>query len=409
MTSLLISEHAAEIERQVVQAFRALLRTPLMGAEHEDFALVRRHADTLAKRFREELGYELVIRGTHARLRKQPVSVDATRPLRVTPPGKDKPAQDRWRPFTRRHYTLFALALAALERTGPQTTIALLANDLRSLAREEAVPLDFENRTDRRTLAEAVGGLEALGVLRLVSGDAGQWVRGSGSGEISLYDVERGLLADLLVCRNIAVCRNAADVVAQADDYPPTSDGRNRRARHRVARRLVEEPVLYLDELEQDEHDYYVSSQRPHLEGRLAEFTGWQIERRAEGTALVEGAQQNHALTDLRFPFQLAERQAALLLCDDLTQAHIEGHESISRGQLLRRTRGLLADYHTNWGRDTDGESVALLLTEALDVLSKMKLARIDDDGSVRPLPAIARFCGVQIVDPSTRGGADVG
>lgn len=394
--SSVLTEHQHELERQIVQAFRALLRTPLMSSDTEEFALVRRYHEVLVQRFRHLLGYELVLRGTHARLRKQPVAVDATRPMRVRQP---KVHQDRWRAFTRRHYVLFALALAALDRAGPQTTIAMLAEEVVSLAREEGVALDLENRAHRRTLAEAVTALEHLGVLRVVDGATEVWVNASRQGEITLYDVEHGMLADLLVCRTITACDDAAGVVAAADDYPPTVDGANRRARHRVARRLVEGPVVYLSDLSAEEHEYYVGSQRPHIEARLAESTGWQIERRAEGTALVEPAAHPRALTDLRFPDRLAERQAGLLLCEPLTRAHYEGQTPVTRAALLRCTRELVERYHAHWGRHNDGESVALLLDEALSVLSQMRLVRVDGD-LIEPLPAVARFSGVEVVDP---------
>lgn len=401
MTSSALTEHQLEIERQIVQAFRTLLRTPLLSAENEDFALVRRHKAELTDRFRRWLGYELVVRGDHARLRKQPVAVDATRPMRISKPSV---SQDRWRPFTRRHYALFALALAALEREGSQTTIAKLAEDIRSYAREEAIPLDLEDRAHRRILADALAGLEQLGVLKVVDGDRDVWVNRSDRGEITLYDVDHGMLGDLLASRSVISCRTAAQIVVAADDYPPTQDGRNRRARHRVARRLVEEPVVYLDELPTDEHEYYAGSQRPHLEGRLAGYTGWQIERRAEGTALVETEQQTRAVTDLRFPERLAERQAALLLCDDLAAAHHERRTPVTRAALLRRTRQLADQFHQHWGRGADGESVALLLDDALDVLSRMKLVRVDGD-LIHPRPAVARFCGVQVIDPLAAAG----
>jgi uncharacterized protein (TIGR02678 family) len=212
------------------------------------------------------------------------------------------------------------------------------------------------------------------------------------------------MLADLLVCRTITACHDAADVVAAADDYPPTIDGANRRARHRVARRLVEEPVIYLSDLSSEEHEYYVGSQRPHIEARLAESTAWQIERRAEGTALVEGAANPRALTDLRFPDRLAERQAALLLSEPLTRAHHEGQTPVTRAYLLRCTRELVERYHAHWGRHNDGESVALLLDEALSVLAQMRLVRVDGE-LIEPLPAVARFCGVEVIDPLAPNG----
>src|SRR5581483_11218987 len=104
--------------------------------------------------------------------RKLSVDVDATRPARIVPSTKEKVAPDRWHPFTSRHYALFALTLAALEQSPPQTTISLLARSVVELAREEAIPLDFERREHRKTLAEAVELLVYLGVLVLEDGES---------------------------------------------------------------------------------------------------------------------------------------------------------------------------------------------------------------------------------------------
>lgn len=400
----LLSEHETQVEAERVRAFRALLRTPLLSAERDELPLVRRHAGALKQRFSDLLGYELVLRADHARLRKRPVAPDPTRPARIVPAARDKVAEDRWRPFTRRHYALLALALAALERGGPQTAISLLAAEVRELAREEGIPLDLERRDHRKLLAEAVELLVHLGVLMLVDGESERWVRSESSGEEALYDVCHGELSDLLVGGAISECFSAAELAGAADDYPPTDEGRRDRLRHRVARRLVEEPVLYLDELPEDERAYYAGSQRPHVDARVAACTGLVAERRAEGTAMVEPARGGGALTDLRFPYKLAERQAALLLCEPLAATSGQGEEGLDRARLLRLTRALVERYGAHWGRSTAGEEVALLLDEALRVLSALKLVAIEEE-LVRPLPALARFRSPEVRAPR-RGGA---
>jgi uncharacterized protein (TIGR02678 family) len=393
------SEHELQQRVERVHAFRELLRRPLMSARIPEYALVRRHHDVLKREFADLLGYELVLRSDHARLRKQPLSADPTRPMRIVPGGREKVSRDRWQPFTRRHYALLCLCLAALERSGPQTTIDLLATDVRELAREESIPLDFQDRDHRRALAQAVDALVELDVLTLIDGDAERWVRNDDRGEISLYDVSHGMLSDLLVTRHAAHATTPQEFVDAADDYAPTEDGRNSRLRHRVARRLVEEPVLYLEELPADERAYYASSQRPHLDRRVAEATGLHAERRSEGTAMVDAATQSRQLTDLRFPADVSDRQAALLLCETIGRAYDEEEPPLTRAQLRAQTRALLERYARHWGRDTDGESVALLLEEALSVLIRMKLVRVEHD-RVIALPALARFRAPQIQDP---------
>ena len=146
------------------------------------------------------------------------------------------------------------------------------------------------------------------------------------------------------------------------DEYAPTEDGRNRRLRHRVARRLVEHPVLYIDELAPDERDYYVSSQRPHLDGRVEAWCGLQAERRAEGTAMVDPATSAaRALTDLRFPYNIADRQVALLLCPVFDGAHRQGRPLLERDALLRAVKDIVSRFSA-LERLRDQESVALTL-----------------------------------------------
>jgi uncharacterized protein (TIGR02678 family) len=399
-----VTEHEAQLEAQRVAAFRALLARPLLGVGSDEFALVRRHFRELRRRFSDLLGYELVLRADHARLRKLPVHVDATRPARIVPGAREKVAEDRWRPFTPRHYALFALSLAALEQSPPQTTISLLARSVGELAREESIALDLERREHRKTLAEAVELLVHLGVLVLEDGESDAWVRSDARGEEALYGVRHGELTDLLVARGVSTCSSAAEVVTRGDDYPPTDEGRRNRLRHRLARRLVEEPVLYLDELPDDERTYYASSQRPHLDGRVAELTGLQAERRAEGTAMVEPVQQARALTDLRFPFKLTDRQAALLLCAPLAQAHYEGLPGMTRAELLREMRALVERYGSHWGRTSDAAEVAALLDEALRVLVATKLVAVEGE-LVRPRPALARFQSADVRAPRSPRG----
>ncbi len=396
--SQVLSEHELEREQQVVNAFRALLKTPLMCSDHEAFALVRRHHPDLQRRFADLLGYELVLRADHARLRKKPFERDATRPQRV---HQATVHNDRSRPFTRRHYALFCLALATLERSAPQTIISWVAENVISLAREAGIPLDFDDRAHRQVLAEAIQPLVEIGALSLVHGSAEAWVRGVGaddSSEVSLYDVNHSVLVDVLIAREISSCWSAEEVVATADEYAPTEDGRNRRLRHRVARRLVEHPVLYIDELAPDELDYYVSSQRPHLDGRVEAWCGLQAERRAEGTAMVDPATSSErALTDLRFPYNIADRQVALLLCPVFDEAHRQKRPLLGRDALLRAVRDIISRF-TALERLRDQESVALTLDEALSVLERMRLIRAQGE-HWEALPALARFAGADVRD----------
>jgi uncharacterized protein (TIGR02678 family) len=90
--------------------------------------------------------------------------------------------------------------------------------------------------------------------------------------------------------------------------YPDTEDGRARRRRHRVTRALIEQPIVYRDELSPDEVDY-LRSQRGRLERLLTHRVGLTLEVRAEGWVTIDEAGD---LTDLRWPDDGATATTAL-------------------------------------------------------------------------------------------------
>ena len=157
-----------DVEDRLRDARRALLARPLMLAGDPAFGTVRAHAERLRSEFARELGYELVVRAGHARLRKRSHELVTDRPARIPRSGHP----DTWQPFTRRHYVLFALALAACERARAQTTIGLLAEEVRSLASEDGIEVDLDRLDDRRCLADVFLFLASLGVLVPIAGHA---------------------------------------------------------------------------------------------------------------------------------------------------------------------------------------------------------------------------------------------
>ena len=96
--------------------------------------------------------------------------------------------------------------------------------------------------------------------------------------EEALFDIEHGRLGDL---KATPLALTGVQRVEEllADEYPATEEGQRARRRHRIARTLIEEPALYLQELTADEQDTY-RSQRHRLEPELEALTGLQAERR---------------------------------------------------------------------------------------------------------------------------------
>ena len=380
MLTALDDRFAAERE----QTARALLMRPLLTAEGdpETFTLARRHAEWLTDRFRHLLGYRLAIRGDHARLYKRPRLPYRDRPARIRPGSVRPGPEDSWAPFGRRHYVLLALALATLEghHGRSQALIGGLAGEVATLGAELGLRVDFDRRDERKAFADVLELLCRLGVLRQRDGSREAFVARDEALEEALFDIEHGRLGDLKATPLALTEIEHVDEVL-AEDYAASEDGERARRRHRIARTLVEEPVLYVDELQPAEQDTY-RSQRHRLEPELEALTGLQAERRAEGSALIDAGRR---LTDGRFPTRSSESLLALLACERLRSAAYDAE----RNPLPRsEVDALLAELHAVVQPDAGPE----LDRAALALLQAHRLIAPEEPAQVRVLPAIARF-----------------
>jgi uncharacterized protein (TIGR02678 family) len=378
-------------DERLVEARRALLARPLMPAGDPAFGTVRAHAERLRSEFSRELGYELVVRATHARLRKRSHALVTDRPARIPRSGHP----DTWQPFTRRHYVLFALALAACERARAQTTIGLLAEEVRSLASEDGIEVDLDRLDDRRCLADVFLFLCGLGVLVPIAGHAEGWVRSRSEDDETLYDVMHSPLDDLIVAPRVIGAQDVRGLV-HGGVYPVSEEGVAAKRGHRVTRRLVEDPVLYLSELSEAERLAYakVRAGREHF---LAEWLGLEAECRREGTALIDGAFE--PLTDVRFPAARPwTRQVALLLAEAICTRVRGGQSRFELGEIVDVCRSL----RELWGDALCSEEPEEMAAQGLGLLDAMRLVRVDGD-EVVPLPAIARFSHIDMTDAQQR------
>src|SRR5262249_26971131 len=91
---------------------------------------------------------------------------------------------------------------------------------------------------------------------------------------------------------------------------------RNLWLRHSVFRRLVDDPVVYFDDLTADERAYLGTPTGRQLLRRAADQAGFLLEERAEGVMFVD---QDGIATDTRFPDDSGNAKvAALLLLDGM-------------------------------------------------------------------------------------------
>ncbi len=373
----------AEEQAQRRAALRSLLAKPLLVADtdSETLVLVRRHMTGLREWLSRETGWRLVADSETARLFKTaPVLSDASHPAR----GHNREA------FGRRRYVTLCLALSALARADAQTTLGSLADDVLTAAAEPELAatgftLTLDSRADRSDLVAVVRLLLGWGVLSRVAGDEEAYLS---AGTDVLYDVRRPVLSVLLSGTRGPSTVTAApfeDRLAEltAEPVAETDELRNQALRRRLTRRLLEDPVVYYDELDEDERAYLLS-QRHAITRRIEEATGLVPEVRAEGIAMVDPEDE---LTDVRMPEQRTDGHVTLLVAE-----HLARREQATLDELHAFVRGAAAENATYWRKGvTEPGAETELLATALEKLSALGLAQVD--GSVvRRRSAIARF-----------------
>ena len=385
--SALADALAASRDDEFRRAARALLRRPIVraaGPGSDDFTLIRRHASELRTWFDRNTGWRLLVDSEVARLAKTvATTTDHTHPARDV---RSK------QPFGRRRYVLLCLALATLERADAQITLGRLAEQVVLGASDPdlvgaGIVFTLQGREERGDLVSVVRFLLDIGVLSRVAGDEDAFVKDTGD---VLYDVERRVLAALLATpRGPSTIRAHGfeeRLSALTAEVPPTTDElRNQRIRHQLTRRLLDEPVLYFDELTEAELTY-LTSQRAAITSRIAELTGLVAEVRAEGIAMVDPADD---LTDVRMPESGTEGHVTLLLAEYLAGAAGRG---VPLTELHGKVREFAAGNRTYWRRNSAEPGAEVELTSiALTRLEALRLATLTAD-AVIARPALSRY-----------------
>jgi len=387
------------------RALRALLMTPLMTPAHEDFTAVRRHADELRAWFARETGWTLHIERDCARLYKRPADLqDASR---------------GWPGYERRRYVVLCLVCAVLERADPQITLRVLGERLLLLAADPALAargFRFELTAvhERRELVAVCRSLLQWGALRHVAGDEEGFVHSvaaSTEGGDALYDVQRRVLAGVLAAVRGPSTWPAEQAPAMLEDrltalvtehVPDSDEGQRTALRHYLARRLLDDPVVYLESLDETQRAYFIN-QRGVMASRLCEAAGLAAEQRAEGLALVD---EDGELTDVAMPAEGTEAHATLLVAEFLAARPMPARLD-DVATFLTEARGRYGRYWRKSAREAGSERE--LARVAVERLRKLQLIAFDA-GSVRPLPALARFAlgEAEIRAPATAATASL-
>ncbi len=381
----------AQQQDEFSRGVRALLMRPLMAPGNEDFPAVRRQAERLRDWFAREAGWPLHVEREGARLFKRPANLsDDTRGL---------PAYDK------RRYVLLCLACAVLERADPQITLQLLGERVVQWATETTLTsrgFEFALRSsaDRRDLVAVCRTLLEHGVLQRVAGDEESFIHDNRAAQHdALYDVQRRMLAGMLAAVRGPSTWRLEDIPVDFEDRLRSlvaehavdgEQGRRDALRHHLARRLLDDAVVYTASLDADTQAYFVN-QRGAMAGRLCDATGLVAEQRAEGLALTDESGQ---LTDISMPAEGTEAHATLLVAEHLALRLRDAQASsvTTDDAIAAFLRGAVDQYGRYWrksAREPGAEKE--LASIALDRLNKLQLIT-HQDGQVRPLAAIARF-----------------
>jgi uncharacterized protein (TIGR02678 family) len=358
------------------------LRHPLLtagGETAEDYVRVRRHSEWLKQWLAKFPAWSLHIDKEVIRLRKLPADLsDETRPAIDLTSGTA---------FTKRRYVLLCLTLAVLEQTDTQTTLGQITIAIMKLVSTDrdlsaaGMILDIGNYDHRRDLVHAIRFLTDLGVLRRIDGDERQFLNRNDSSDV-LYSLDRRVLASILnVSGSATAVANEANPVAKLMDEPSRfSEDRTQQIRVRLVRTLMDDPILYFQDLD-DEERTYLEQHRGHLLRQIHEATGLFAEVRREGIAMVDDAGD---LTDLKLPDDGADVQLALSLAQWFAEFfRNDGNDVIPHSMIEAHIR------------DIDGD--LQLTEEALRRLRALRLIRITDAGVVR-LAACARYAQRSVV-----------
>lgn len=393
----------AQQQDEFRRALRSLLVCPLMPPGHADFPAVRRQAERLREWFARETGWPLHVDREGARLFKRPADLSA--------PTRGLPDYDR------RRYVLLCLAAAVLERADPQITLRQIGERIVQQAADPALEtlgfaFTLHGAAERRELVMVCRTLLDHGILERVAGEEESFVQdGSGPQSDALYDIHRRLLAGLLAAVRGPSTWSTEDTPGNTEARlhalvagftVDSEQGRRDAIRHHLARRLLDDPVLYTDTLDEEARSYFVN-QRGVLANRLCEATGLVAEQRAEGLALIDESGQ---LTDVAMPAEGTEAHVTLLVAEYLARrlrdkrAPLRATES-EIALFLHEAAGRYGRY---WRKSARAPGAEHELAEiAIARLCRLGLMLRDMHG-VHPLPAIARFSLGQTEVRNTQG-----
>ncbi|PWK80761.1 uncharacterized protein (TIGR02678 family) [Lentzea atacamensis] len=347
---------------EVARGVRLLLARPLLAAvqDPDGFDLIRRRREPIVKWFDYYCGWRVHVepRAGYARLFKTTQRPDRTRPA----PN-----------FDRRRYMLLCLTCAEL-LSAPTTTTEALADKVKQAVKLEELPsFDPDRRADRSAFDDVLDFLGQLGAV-----------------EIN----ETHLRADPVIITRLLAAPVSPSIVDSVEDL--THENRYENAhrslwqRHSTMRRLIDDPVVYKEDLTAGQLAFLSSPTGRKIVQTGIGLAGCTLEERAEGFLVVDA---DPVATDTRFPDDDSHAKvAALLLLDRLARGPVRFDD------LVEEARELLTKFR-NWAKayQSDG-GAGRLAADGVALLEAFGLAR-NENGTVRRLPAAARYAVEELHD----------
>lgn len=357
--------HGAE---ELRMAARHLLQQPLTVAEDdpEFFRLIRRHEEQLDRWFTHRLGYRLHLTADTARLSK--IGWVADRPLRTR----------SGRPFHHLEYVLLTLTLASTIAGPAVTSLRDLVDDVRSAAADASIELAADG-TQRRAQVTVLRWMIDHGLAEELHDRIDAYQDDAEADAVLRARPERIALLPLPVLQGLGVDVTAGDLLAAAD--------RRSNRRTWLRSRLVEDPVVYRFDLDEDEWEE-LRRRRGEDARFLDEMFGLSLEARAEGAAAID---VDGGLSAIRFPTIGTVGHAALLF---IAALHDRGVDGWLGDDAAVAVIGELSEPHQRRWRKALAERPDLLFAQVRDLLVSLRLAEFTEHPApaVRLLPGAARF-----------------
>lgn len=380
-----------EVERlreEKQQCVQILLNQPWVAKQDDPliYQQIKDHYEELREWFYERLGFPLVITRNFAKLEKTP--------------GAYKPWMGIDGFLSSRDYGLFTYGLWYMEGKGEaeQFLLTQMVEEIREHLLTIDVDIDWTLYEHRLSMARALKKLKQLGVLITVDGDESEWAR-QGSESNVLYECSSMARYVLHRFPQELMSYRGIDELAEREQAQ-TPEGEIRERRQRVYRRLVQEPIVYDWEWNEEER-YYLLTQRRSIIENLDEMLHLQGIRYKEG--LVFFYPEVTSESDL-FPTLSAVSDLVILMAGEIRRRFSRGtapyeidewgRMAVSVTDLEATMMALREKYKDYWSKEFRNLSVKELVRRILSHLQEWNLGEPNGTEEVLLFPALGRWNG---------------